>query len=400
MSETLFSEQTGVTITNAGISTQTYQQILTTLQNLMMSIFGQDIVLDDSTMDGQLIGVFAEALLQANNAMVEVFNGFSPTNANGSYLDSLVAINGLTRKPATYTTAIVEITGEAETVIENGVVGDTNGNQYNLPASVTIPVSGSISVTATAQQSGAIYAPANSITTIVTPVAGWTGVNNPDPTDVGQPAESDASLRQRQAQSQELPNVTIAQGLQAAIASLPNVTYVKVFENSTNSTDTNNIPAHCISVVVGGGDTQSIAQMIANKKSLGCGTYGQTSVTLASGEVIEYQPQVFIWFTIVINITPTPNYNNSVTQAIKQNIVNYINNAQIGETIWLSKVQAYANVSIAEGGQTYQVTSVTMGWDENENATVTQGTKDAELLYYQTPQTALAMVTVNIGQPT
>ena len=116
--------------------------------------------------------------------------------------------------------------------------------------------------------------------------------------------------------------------------------------------------------------------------------------------MIEYQPQVFIWFTIVINITPTHNYNNSFTQAIKQNIVNYINNAQIGETIWLSKVQAYANVSIAEGGQTYQVTSVTMGWSDDENSTPTQGTKDAELLYYQTPQTALAMVTVNIGQPT
>ena len=397
--QVLFNSPLGVTIDSTGITVPTYQQILSSLQQLMQSIYGSDIVLDDSTMDGQLIGILAEAFTQVNNVAVQIYNGFSPTYAQGAYLDALVQINGLKRKTASYSTVDVVLQGEGSTVIENGIVSDSEGNQWNLPSNVTIPESGNITVTATAQNTGSVYSAPNSITTIVTPYNGWNSVNNPNASNTGIPAESDASLRQRQAISQELPNRTLADGLQAAIATLPNVTYVKVFVNNTNSTDNNNIPAHCMCAVVGGGDTQSIAQMIANKKSLGCGTYGQTSVTLSNGEVINYQQQVFMWFTIVINVKPTQNYNNAVTQAIKQNIVNYINNAQIGETIWVSKVQAYANVSIAEGGQTYQVTSVTIGWSTDENDNPGQGTIDCGLPFYETPQTSLSKIIVNVEQP-
>jgi hypothetical protein len=77
--------------------------------------------------------------------------------------------------------------------------------------------------------------------------------------------------------------------------------------------------------------------------------------------------------------------------------MNYINNSNIGDSIWLSKVQAVSNVSISDGGNTYKVSSVTMGWSDSESGDVTQGTEDAELLYYQTPQTTLAMIQVNIG---
>ena len=395
--QTTFTGQASVTINENGISTQTFQELLATFKGMMTQIFGNDIVLDNSTMDGQLVGILCQAFQQANNAMVKIFSGFSPSNAQGAYLDSLVGINGLTRLPASYSTVEVIISGEANTQITNGVVADTNNNQWNLPANVTIPESGSITVTATAQESGAIYASPNSVTTILTPFSGWQSVTNPNASNTGSPAESDASLRQRQAISQELPNQTIAQGLQAAILTLPNVTYCKIFCNNTDSTNNNNIPAHCISVVVGGGDTQSIAQTIANKKTLGCGTYGETSVTLSDGSIIQFQPQKYIWFRIVVNIQPTINYNDNIGYAIQQAIYNYINNADIGSTIWLSKIQAVANVSIADGGEEYIVASVTMGWSDSETGDVTQGTSNATLTYYEVAQTELSMITINVG---
>ena len=394
----LFSNAIGVTITSTGITIPTYQQILSALQNLMMSIYGNDIILDDSTMDGQLIGILAEAFNQSNNTAVQIYNGFSPTYAQGSYLDALVQINGLQRKSASYSTVEVVLQGEGNTVIESGIVSDSQGNQWMLPDSVSIPESGTITVTATAQNIGSVYSDPNSITTIVTPFAGWQSVNNPNASNMGEASESDASLRQRQAISQELPNQTIAQGLQAGILTLPNVTYCQVYCNNTDSTDNNNIPAHCISVVVGGGDTQSIAQTIANKKTLGCGTYGETSVTLSDGSVIQFQPQKYIWFRIVVNIQPTINYNDNIGYAIQQAIYNYINNADIGSTIWLSKIQAVANVSIADGGEEYIVASVTMGWSDSETGDVTQGTSNATLTYYEVAQTELSMITINVGE--
>ena len=396
-SQILFQSQASVEITDAGITAPTFPQLQQILTDLMKIIFGQDVVLDDSTMDGQLIGIIAQAIDQSNNAMVKVFSGFSPTNSQGSYLDALVAINGLTRKKASYSTVEVVLTGQPQTVITDGIVGDSNGNQWNLPSSVTIPESGEVIVTATAQTIGAIYSSPNSVTVIVTPFAGWTGVNNPNAANVGQSAESDSSLRQRQSISQELPSQTLAQGIVAGILSLQNVTYCKIFVNSTNETDGNGIPAHSISVVVGGGDVDAIATIISNKKSLGCGTYGNTSVTLPSSEVIQFQPQVFVWFRIVVNIAPTRQYNANVTTAIKNAIANYINNSNIGDSIWLSKIQAVANVPISSGGQTYKVESVTIGWSDSESGDPTQGTADAELLYYQSPQTKLEMIQVNLG---
>lgn len=395
--QTTFTGQASVTINENGISTKTFQELLAIFKGMMTQIFGTDIVLDNSTMDGQLVGILCQAFQQANNALVEIFSGFSPSNAQGVYLDSLVAINGLTRLPASYSTVEVVISGVANTQITDGVIADTNNNQWNLPANVSIPESGSITVTATAQESGAVYASPNSVTTILTPFSGWQSVTNPNASNTGNPAESDASLRQRQAISQELPNQTIAQGLQASILTLPNVTYCQVYCNNTDSTDNNNIPAHCISVVVGGGDTQSIAQTIANKKTLGCGTYGETSVTLSDGSVIQFQPQKYIWFRIVVNIQPTINYNDNIGYAIQQAIYNYINNADIGSTIWLSKIQAVANVSIAEGGEEYIVASVTMGWSDSKTGEVTQGTANATLTYYEVAQTELSMITINVG---
>ncbi|MGC8170052.1 baseplate J/gp47 family protein, partial [Salmonella enterica] len=73
-----------------------------------------------------------------------------------------------------------------------------NNNIWNLPASVTIPPSGLITVTATCAAIGAVSAPAGTITTINTPTRGWQSVTNPADAVPGAEVESDAALRSRQ----------------------------------------------------------------------------------------------------------------------------------------------------------------------------------------------------------
>ena len=56
--------------------------------------------------------------------------------------------------------------------------------------------------------------------------------------------------------------------------------YVKGYENNLGNKDEKGIPANSIALVVDGGDANEIATIIANKKSMGVGTYGETSVTV------------------------------------------------------------------------------------------------------------------------
>src|SRR5689334_19787022 len=118
----------------------------------LQSIFGADIYIPADSMDGQLAAIEAQAIADTAAKAAEIFNSFSPAFAQGYALEANCKINGLTKAVATKSTVDVTIEGTTGTVINNGVVGDVNNNKWDLPATVTIPASGTITITATAQE--------------------------------------------------------------------------------------------------------------------------------------------------------------------------------------------------------------------------------------------------------
>jgi hypothetical protein len=63
------------------------------------------------------------------------------------------------------------------------------------------------------------------------------------------------------------------------VASIPGVTFCKVYQNVTMVEDVRTIPAKTIAVVVEGGDDNAIAQMIFNKNPM-AGTFGDETVSI------------------------------------------------------------------------------------------------------------------------
>ena len=161
------------TITSTGISAPSYADIYQSLQASFQAIYGSDSYIDPDSQDGQMLAIFAQAMNDANNATIAAYNSFSPTTAQGTGLSSNVKINGLKRLVPSNSTVNVTIVGVAGTTITNGIVGDTAGNQWALPASVVVPGGGSIVVTATCTAPGAINAAPATVTSIVTPTQGW-----------------------------------------------------------------------------------------------------------------------------------------------------------------------------------------------------------------------------------
>lgn len=387
--------QIACTVTATGITAPTYDVILAWYQTQYRAIYGADVVLDNSTQDGQWIAIQAQAMNVCNQAMITVFNSFSPAKAQGAALSSNVKINGITRSPATNSTCDVVISGDVGTVITNGTVQDTvNRNTWNLPATVTIPEGGSITVTATCAVSGPVTGAIGTLTIIGTPTDGWTGVTNTTAAAIGQPMQTDASLRLQQAASTMLPSVAIMNGIEGGILALPGVSAVKGYENDTDATDANGIPANSIAMIVEGGDAHQIATVIANKKSMGVPTYGTTTETVtdrsgAQRTINFFRPtEANIYVTLTLKALA--NYTSTIGQAAAQGIADYLSTLEIGDMIYVTRLYKAATLDNASGGLTYDILNIEIGRAANSVAA-----SNLQLAFNERPVSSVSNVTVS-----
>ena len=353
---------TAPTIDASGVSAPQFADILSYLQAQYRAIFGADVYLGNDSQDGQFIGIVARAIHDSNSALVAAYNSFSPATGQGNGLSNNVKINGLARLVASNSTVDVTIVGVAGTTINNGVVGDSNKNRWNLPASVTIPSGGSITVTATAQDLGALAAGIGTVTNILTPTYGWQTVTNATAASTGSPVETDASLRVRQAASVAIPSTTVISGISGAVKSITGVTQVAAYENDTSSTDSNGLPAHSIALVVQGGDSVAIAQTILNKKTVGAYTQGTTSETLTDSAGVTntirfYRPSVSN-VKVGISLHALTGYTTTIANEIKAAVAAYISALPIGSPVMISRLYVPAQLNGGADALTFEITVV------------------------------------------
>lgn len=371
------------TIDATGISAPTFAQILESLNQSFRSVYGANVYLGSDSQDGQWLAILASAFNDANNANIAVYNAFSPATAQGAGLSSNVKINGLNRNGGVNSQATVNVSGNGGAVILNGVIGDNLnlGTQWTLPPNVTIPVgAGTVSVLATCTQAGPITAAPGTLTTILTPKAGFAAVTNPAAAVPGQSVESDSTLRQRQSNSTSLPAVGPAAAAMAAIKNLPGVTDRSTYyENVGTGTDGNGLPPRSVAFVVEGGDPNAIATAIALKKFPGTPTYGTTSEAIVDQAGVTNTINFFVLtdtaMKIIINITALPGYVSTTARYINLSVAQFINNLAVGQDSYLSAIYAPARLSgdaaVAASGlsqaqldilaATYNITSITQG---------------------------------------
>jgi len=350
------------TITGLGISTPLYADILASLKASAQQIFGADVYLEADSQDGQLLALVALSVYDCNQAAVATYNSFSPATAVGNGLSSVVKINHLARLVATRSQVNLAIGGTVGTVITNGVAGDAAGNRWNLPASVTIPPSGTITVTATCSVYGAISAPIASVTLILTPTAGWQTVTNAAAAVPGQPVETDAELRTRQEISPSINANTPLTSLAAAIGQLPGVVYGAIYENDTSAADANGVPAHSIAVVVQGGVANDIAHTIYEKKAPGVGTHGSTTIAvpdvLGVPHDVKFSVPTLKAIKVEVTLTALAGYTTTIGGLIADAITAYVTALPIGADVIISRLYAPALLNDGPLSETYEISVV------------------------------------------
>lgn len=384
------------TIDENGIFKPDYDDVLAYLAAVFRTIYGEDIYIEPDSQDGQVLAAFA-AVLDAHNAMdLQVYNSFSPSSARGVGLSSVVKINGIKRLVPSFSTVDLLVTGQAGSTIVNGIAQDASGAQWLLPASVTIPVDGDITVTATAKDAGALLAAPGTITTIGTPTRGWQTVTNPAEAVAGQPVEIDATLRRRQTVSTALPSRTVFDGTIGAVASISGVTRWKGYENDTGVTDANTLPPHSISLVVLGGDATAIAQAIADKKGPGCATYGTTSVDITDEfgvtRAIKFYRPTTATIKVAVAVTAQVGFTTATETSVKQAIVDWVNGLEIGEDVEFAEIYVPANLNGDVARRTYKITGLTIA--KNAGA---PGTADLAIAFNEAPTAALTDITITVS---
>jgi len=334
-------------ISSSGLHLPTFQDILDDMIDKAKGIFGTDIYLGNDSADYQLLAIFARKVHDTLMSVQQSYNDRSPITAIGTGLDSIVKLNGLRRKTPGFSTCDLVITGTPGTIIQNGVAQDLNGYRWDLPETVTIPLGGTIIVSAVCETVGAIMALAGDIRTIATPTAGWISVSNPSSAVPGSEVEMDSALRARQALSTATPSQTELAGTMAALAALPGVTRFRIFENPTGSPDTDpnglGLPGHSITCVVEGASDAEVGNSIYLNRGIGCFTNGTTTVHITDPifsvdcDISFFRPTPVPFYVdiSVHSLTGAP-LTSAVKDAVRGALVTYLNSLQIYETVTIS----------------------------------------------------------------
>lgn len=327
-------------------------------------IYGQDINLNPDTPDGQMIGLFSEALHEVNQVLVYVVQMLDPYLAVGEWLDQRVAYAGLLRKQARHSTANgITFHGNKGVNIPKGtIIKDKKGNLWVTDSQIILGELGSAVVSITSKETGAFLIKNDDVFELQEIILGIDRVVATQDGKVGGDEESDGELLIRFMLSHSINNNDERQGLEAYLLNLKGVEQVKVLENYTSQTDINGVPAHSLNAIVLGGEDDEIAEAILRKKIGGCGLYGNTIKKvkfLGLDREVKFDRPTAISPKIVINLKRIENFTDINTDRIKKLLTDYV--FKIGEDIYASRL--YSIINQVAG---FEITSLTIDGQQNK----------------------------------
>lgn len=263
--------------------------ILTEQQDLARSKFGEGIRVNPSSKLGQYIGAAAERESEIWDLAQAVYAARDPDQAQGAALEIACALTGAYRAAARRSTVVATLGGVAGTVIPVGKVASVTGTgvRFRTLAEYTIGGGGTVAANLEAENTGALLAPAGTLTVIETPVAGWNTVTNAADAVPGAAVETDPALRAKRVLTLAKSGSATLAAIVAEVATVADVTTVIGFENDTAGV-VDGMPAHSIEILVQGGDQDAIATAIWESKAGGIQSHGTTTRTVVDAAGVSH----------------------------------------------------------------------------------------------------------------
>jgi uncharacterized phage protein gp47/JayE len=348
-------------ISAAGITLPSYNDVLLGFQQGYASVYGVDVSIEPDDIDGQWIAIIAQAYFDLSQMVGVMYNFWGVLNTTGAMLDNICALTNVKRQAATYSTAVVTLTGTAYSSIINGLVGDDQNlnTTWTLPTPLTIPASGTLNVTATCTTAGAITAAPGTLTQILAATAGWQAVTNVAAAIPGAAVETDAQLVQQQQIAVSAGALTPMATIAAAVGKVAGVSEVGYYNNDSNLT-VNGVPPGNFALIVAGGDTQAIGTAIASKKPPGVPSYGDISAVVIDTNGV---PDTVNWFALAlvelqvqITLKAKTGYQAQTGLSIQTAVAAFLNAFTPGQTSYLNDLYVPAKLN-----NTYVISNIQQG---------------------------------------
>ena len=197
----------------------------------VQAAFGGNLSENDETPQGQIATSDTAIIGAANDAFLEIANGFDPALNSGRFQDAVARIYFLERIPAASTVVTATCSGLDGTFIPvNAQASDAAGNLYLATESGTIS-GGSVTLTFACAVNGPTICLAGALNTIYQAIPGWDSITNPVEGVVGNDAETAAAFEQRRQQSVALNAAGQTGAVLAAVLAVPGVLDAYALEN-------------------------------------------------------------------------------------------------------------------------------------------------------------------------
>ena len=240
---------------------------------------------DPSTPQGQLIDSITALIVQKDNDILYLANMFNPLKSQGIWQDALGKLYYLERHKAIASKAVIKCTGKAGVFVPTGaqLLSTFDNSKWSCIKGDSIKANGFVELEFCCNQTGPIAAPPNSLTKIITTVAGWDTANNENAAIVGQDEESAAAFENRRYKSVAYNSRSSIQSAYSKIAALDGVIAVCMRQNRTDQNtyiDGVEIKAHSVYTCVLGGNDNEIANALYSSISAGCAYTGSTEIEI------------------------------------------------------------------------------------------------------------------------
>lgn len=340
----IFNEKTGFSVQEPQ---EVREEVAQSWINAFKSDDTPDINTAPETPQGQIIDAETLAITQKDAELAFLANMFNPKTARGIWQDALAEIYFIKRKKAVNSRCYCVLTGLKGTVIEKGskIQSVADNTYWNLLDDVTIQNDGSVIALFECETEGAVIASPNTLTQIITTVAGWDTVNNSQAATVGTLEESQQAFEKRRYDSVALNSRGTTSSVYARVLQLDNVVGCYVVDNKTNivkTIDDYDLKPHSIYVAVLGGSNQDIAEAIYKSLSAGCDYNGNTTIDVTDENTKSIESVTFmrpiqqnVYIKVNLFNKDLPNdYENLIKNAVINNFYGLDLEVEIaGETL-------------------------------------------------------------------
>lgn len=273
-------------VTPEGFVRKTTQEILQDINNRQLGEVAATLDLSTEQPQGQINGIFADALGELWELAQAVFHGYDPDAAEDQQLGNLGKLTGTARRAASFSEVDLDCELQDGTELVSGThFAAIDGNEdvrWTPLEDFTAPSDGTHPVRFRAENTGPINAGVGTITVIATSVVGWSSVTNPLAATPGRPVDSDATLRSRREESLTATGSATVDAVSADLLENDDVVSATTFENTGATVDADGRPPGSIEPVLydaGLVANDDIAQIIWDSRAGGIRTHGSESGT-------------------------------------------------------------------------------------------------------------------------